>query len=377
MKTVLIATLFVVGGVGYGQVTLVMKQITENGWTIFDKEMRISSERFQLTSDRVYIAGRDRLYIFSNTGNFEGSISVEKGPSTTEGGPSWIANFHVLEGREAIYMSTMKVAPEGGFFYHMKFFDLDGEFLGTGVNPNAPDPEQAYFRQMWELPDGTLLATNYWSPDRNGKNFAIELRKIDLDSDGTNRITIHYEGGPLYRRFFDGRSYLSGNKSLVLKTFTREDETQIAFVHPYERSLNVRMLHQSFERPDHLAKFSAYSSNSRPFVSMNLPAFNDTSPEQSYGKLPADLAKRPGTVVDILPTQDGTLILYRANPTVQLQVKLCDKYGRAVQNDAIKATSETLQANDMGVYIGHSENKLHFYMNGAEPRIQTVDVQNQ
>jgi hypothetical protein len=228
-----------------------------------DYNRLVSSERFHFTSERIYVAGRYILHAF----DYQGVCQEEFDP-----GESWrFANFTVTAGQDQIIASMTKRVGSGeelSLDYQMVLFDTElaagkrakanarGHLGESGevrarkriFDPRLAQPEKAYFRNLFALPDGDILA-NVWQgygssekPSSTKGMRMVSLQKIrlldrlisDNQSDG---LLVDFVDKPLYTRFFEAKSALTAYKRIIMAQSSSGGK--LFFVHPMETVVGV------------------------------------------------------------------------------------------------------------------------------------------
>ena len=209
----------------FGQRTIALDPVSD----LFGGNETITPALIQQSEAHIYVDGRDKITMFNRDGDKLATHQLDSG---------WIANFTVIErsplvdsGKDLLVVSTVMEVEEFGSVayldYRMLFFSCDEtsiHYKGVGYDPNIPNPRQAYFRNLYVLPDGRLIA-NIWN--RNYKS-ALFLQEVlfnktdgadyaDDNSTAQKGFEIGYLGTrPLFRRFVPPGSPLASDKSVVV-----------------------------------------------------------------------------------------------------------------------------------------------------------------
>ena len=337
-------------------------------------ESRIAgSGRFHFTEERVFAASVYLLHVFDYQGNCLEEYDLQEG---------WrFANFTVTPNESQIIVSATKRVESGGVTsldFQTVFFDTDpqariraemkaragSEQKGEAstcrkvFDPQISQPDKAYFRNIFALPDGEILA-NIWhghatpeKPSRTDSFQVLSLQKIRFlnRSDCCGQAPgyqVDFVGNRLYRRIFEPKSLLAANIRLIMGQ--SPDGNKLFFVHPMETLVRVVQRGKSgtFRRGNDLQ--------------LNLPNFKHV-PDDAKDIRQEDVSVIEGFLC--LP-HDKILVVYRSDTKGNITMRLQDEHGGIpIEMDVPSSRA----------YVGASNNIAYFLdMEGNFSSLEAVD----
>lgn len=307
----------------------------------------------KVTSEQIYLAEFDRLNTFDMEGNLINQLDLEDISYLEEAQSPRISNFTPLSKKHGYKVFLVVTGLKQGareYFFRSFLLGEDGHSAELIYDSRLTDPKAVYFRNVFELPDGRLIANCF-----NGKiernQFAVELREITLIEANQSYFpgVEDWEPGleaamgePLFRKFFDVGSPMQDHKQ-VLVSQAKGKEGPVYLVYPYETRIHIldsedvrKTGFAHFDIPGNLAKDGPIDTQSGTKPNFKITGF--------------------------LATDNGFSFVYELGAGNQKHLRLMNP----VSGKRPIATEMTIDTTEHGQklatsYAGSVEGKVYFY----------------